>query len=907
MLLLAVPVLAQPDRIATAIDPAHRITLTGNVHPRTKTVDDLGLADPSFEIRGITLQLQPSPAQQQDLQHLLAAQQDANSPDFHHWLTPERYADRFGISAGDISKITAWLGARGLRIDSIARGRNWINFSGTASELEAAFGVHTHRYRVGGKIHYANADPPSIPAALSGLVAGVLGLDDFRMGPLASPKFNNASGGHNLVPGDIATIYNTAPLVKGGIDGTVVKVAIVGGSAINISDIRTFRSTYGLPAKDPQLVIANADPGTVAFAAAEGTLDIEWAGALAPGASIIYVYDQNPNAAVQYIVNNNLAQIMNTSYGGCESLNPGATDLIAQQANVQGITWIASTGDTGAAACDASASGSPAAASQGLSVNVPASFPEVTAVGATAFNEGSGTYWSATNGPNLASVLSYIPEVAWNDTALVGILTASGGGASIVYPKPLWQNAAGVPADGARDVPDVAFAGSPNHDGYLVYLNGTFQVFGGTSVSTPVFSGMVALLNHSLVSRGIAAQPGLGNINPTLYRLARTTTNVFHDITQGNNIVPCVAGSPNCNNGSFGFFAGPGYDQVTGLGSVDVANLASQWTIPAAVASSVIATATPNPSYTQKVTLNLAETNGGATTLTGFTFNGQDYSSQIVSFFGTSTIEAYGTISAKLALTNPTLPATSTFGFSGADPSGRTWAQQLSVQFYPAQPAGATTVAGVSNGASFKTVFAPGMIMSVFGTNFATAAQAASSLPLPDTMQGVTATVNGVTAPLYFVSSGQVNLQVPYGTAAGPAMLSINGSGGTATFPFTVQANAPGIFASAGALVPYSTGKVGDSLLIFMTGEGAVSPAIATGATPAPSTPFNQLPMPVASVAVTVGGVTAPIAFVGIPSGLAGVTQINFVIPPGVSPGVQPVIVTIGGISSPAVTLTVTR
>ena len=198
-------------------------------------------------------------------------------------------------------------------------------------------------------------------------------------------------------------------------------------------------------------------------------------------------------------------------------------------------------------------------------------------------------------------------------------------------------------------------------------------------------------------------------------------------------------------------------------------------------------------------------------------------------------------------------------------------------------------------GASFKTVFAPGMIMSVFGTNFTSTTQAASSLPLPASLQGVSATVNGITAPLYFVSSGQINV------------LSVTGTGGTATFPFTVQANAPGIFASNGALVPYATGTRGSTLLAFITGEGAVSPAIATGATPSPSTPYTQLPMPIASVSVTVAGINAPIAFVGIPSGLAVATQINFVVPSTAPIGTVPVVVTVGGISTPAVNLTITQ
>jgi uncharacterized protein (TIGR03437 family) len=863
--------------------------------------EDIGPASPATLVESITLQLRPSPAQRTALENFLAAQQDPASPDFHRWLTPEQFADRFGLSSGAIAQAASWLRSQGFRVESIARGRIWINFSGTARQLESAFGVRLHRYRLNGRIHYANANEPTMPVALAGLAQGLRGLNDFPPVSPSKPLYNSGTG-HFLVPGDLAVIYDIASVLSSGIGGSGITIGIPGGSAIQLSDIDAFRAKYGLPASEPKVVLAGADPGTVAGVMTEADIDIEWSGAIAPNASIVYAYAKNVYNAEQYLIDNNLAQVISSSFGSCEQQGSPFDNMIAQQANAQGITWVSSSGDTGAAFCDAGS-----IAKSGLSVAEPASYPEVTGVGGTTFSEGSGTYWSASNGANLASALSYIPETAWNDSPFTGTLLASSGGASVLFPKPLWQNTPGVPADGARDVPDVALSGSPNHDGYEVSTAGSFQVYGGTSVSTPVFAGMVALLNQSLLARGAVSQPGLGNINPTLYRMARTNPAAFHDVTLGNNLVPCQAGSPNCNNGQLGYFAGPGYDQVTGLGSIDFAALASQWTVPAVVPSSITATATPNPTYSTTVGFTLSETNGGATTLTGFTISGRDLSSQIASFFGTPKIEPYGTLSTQLSFSGLAVPATGIVTFSGQDPGGRAWSQQLSVQFLPAQPTSATTIVGVSNGASFKTVFAQGMILSAFGTNFATTTQAASSLPLPLSLQGVSATVNGAAAPLYFVSPGQVNLQVPYGTAPGPAMLSITGAGGTATFPFTVQANAPGIFAAGGALVPYSTGKHGDTLLAFITGEGAVSPALATGATPSPSTPYTQLPAPIASVAVTVGGLNAPIAFAGIPSGLAGATQINFVVPAGVPLGLQPVVVTVGGISSPAVWLTVTQ
>jgi uncharacterized protein (TIGR03437 family) len=222
--------------------------------------------------------------------------------------------------------------------------------------------------------------------------------------------------------------------------------------------------------------------------------------------------------------------------------------------------------------------------------------------------------------------------------------------------------------------------------------------------------------------------------------------------------------------------------------------------------------------------------------------------------------------------------------------------------------ASGATIGGVSNGASFQPAFAPGMILSVFGSQLASSTQTAAGLPLPLTLAGVSASVNGVPAPLYFVSPGQINLQVPYETGTGTAVLGVNNDGTVASSTFPVSAAAPGMFTDPNhpsALVPFSTGKRGDTLLAFITGEGLVSPELSTGASPFIATPLSLLPQPLLPVNVTVGGMPARIAFAGIPPGLAGATQINFVIPDNVPVGVQPVVVTVGGVASPPASVTV--
>ncbi|HXW13314.1 MAG TPA: hypothetical protein VEN79_02290, partial [Terriglobia bacterium] len=272
------------------------------------------------------------------------------------------------------------------------------------------------------------------------------------------------------------------------------------------------------------------------------------------------------------------------------------------QANSQGETIVAAAGDSGAADCDSSNTSTITIATHGLAVDAPASLPYVTGMGGSEFNEGSGNYWQAatsTGGDILSSALSYIPEMVWNDTAnpenTGNGLSAGGGGASTFTPsgapsKPAWQTGTGVPNDNARDVPDLSLNSSSIHDPLLICvqgscmngfrevstnpeMNNTLTVVGGTSAAAPTFAGIVALINQQM-----NAPDGQGNINPTLYSMAATSPAAFHDITVGNNKVPCQSGSTDCpSGGEIGYNAGVGYDQASGLGSIDAFNLVTAW------------------------------------------------------------------------------------------------------------------------------------------------------------------------------------------------------------------------------------------------------------------------------------------------------------------------------------------
>ena len=567
---------APPTRITRPVDVSRTVVAPGRVHPLAQAQFDQGAVDPKKQLNYMVMLMKPSPAQQADLDALLVDQQNPSSKSFRQWLTPEQFGSRFGLNSSDQSKVVAWLTAQGLSVDHVARSNNWVAFSGSAERVTAALHTPIHQFQVNGKMHFANTQVPSIPEALSDVVGGFLGLNDFPThsnAKLVTPDYTTGNT-HYLTPADFATIYDLNPLYAAGIDGTGQSIAIVGESDVLLSDIAAFRTRYGLPANAPKLVpYSTTDPGYNG-AEVEGNLDLEWAGAIAPKATIYYVYGPNAFTAIIYAVEVNAAPVISASYTTCEidADYPGYSSL-AQQGNAQGITLLAASGDAGAAGCDTQSS--EPFATRGLSVNFPAVLPEVTGVGGTIFVEGTGNYWGPTNSSTFGSALSYIPEAAWNESATSGLIS-TGGGASRLYSRPAWQAGPGVPNDTARHVPDVSFSAA-SHDAYFItYLNSNVLV-SGTSCGTPSMAAVVALLNHYQVTNKFQKTPGLGNINPQLYRMAQAVPTAFHDVTAGNNMVQCAQGSPDCLTGSLGYSAGAAYDMTTGLGSIDTNILVTQW------------------------------------------------------------------------------------------------------------------------------------------------------------------------------------------------------------------------------------------------------------------------------------------------------------------------------------------
>jgi len=754
---------ATADRIAT-MNSGRTVPLRGNMSHKALPEFDRGPVDPAMKMGTMTLLTTPTAAQMKALQQLVAQQQDRKSANYHKWITPAQWADRFGLSVADMAKITSWLKAQGFTGISPANGRNWVSFTGTAAQVQSALGSEIHKYEVNGETHYANASVPQIPAGLAGIVVGFRGLDDFQPRPhnvrrnaQVRPYYNDSMFGDLVAPGDISTIYDVAKLYAAGIDGTGQKLAVAGRTDVYLADLNDFRSGFGLSTisctpdanglvttscntTNFRYVLGGTDPGVNLSDITEADLDLEWSGAIAKNAQIIYVNSTDVFGSYYYAIDNVATlgeSVISLSYGLCEFGDNQIQTFDEPElmtANSMGITFLNSTGDTGSAECDGptntgTTSSNNNLALNGIAVSYPASSPEVTGVGGTAIDASNftSTYWGTTNGTDGGTALSYIPEISWNDDeAFLAFCTANptntfcsggngtgvaittdqlaqnaigisqgGGGVSNCatqnstftqcvsgFPQPSWQSGlvlSTVPAPAVRFSPDVSLLASPNFPGYIfctpqdAWVSGATvatstcdpggtagittaiesftSIVGGTSVSTPVFAGMVALLNQYLVTNNFQTTAGLGNINPALYYIAANNPTAMNQVTTGDSTVYCQSGTPvgqlaalicptGTNNiGSFGYNAtnadpATGYNLVTGLGSVNANTLATAYG-EATIATTISITPTSTQIFQGgSETFNIAITPSTATGVVSFFNNGS------TTAIGTTTVSA---------------------------------------------------------------------------------------------------------------------------------------------------------------------------------------------------------------------------------------------------------------------------
>jgi hypothetical protein len=741
---------AAPDRITGPIASSQLVRLSAGVPMRAQPQYDQGPVDPSLKLGSMTLLTVPSASQQKAIKQLQAQQQDPQSPQYHQWLTPEQYADRFGLSSNDIQKLTTWLRSQGFAIVTVARARNFIVFSGTAAQAETAFQTQIHNFDDNGEKRFSNVVPPSIPAALTGIVTGIRGLSNFPLRSHAlhaKPDYTEPVTGGNhywIAPGDVTTMYDLQKLYNAGITGTGYTMAVMGQTDVYLADLNDFRSIFGLPqisgctfftgtnviqtcdTTNFQYVVVtgDTDPGAPDQTGdlTEADIDLEYSNAVAQEAKIIYVNApvSGATAAWYFAVDQKISPVITLSYGICE-LGEADNGFFASDeaelslANTYGITFMNSSGDFGATECEPNNDGDPngTLATLGLAVSYPASSQYVTGVGGTMipYTEYTSTYWSANNGSTGGSVVKYIPEQGWNDaqewgaycvpnptngfctmndissweTAQTSLgIIAGGGGASNCTtvnsntgvcvsgsPQPSYQQSLKVPGQttAVRFSPDVSLLASVFWPGFIICTpvnevlgngdtssmcasgltgaGGFFSygfTFGGTSIATPMFAGIVTLLNQDVVQSGLQTQPGLGNINPTLYKLAATPANAAFNLlasstSTSSNSVFCEPGTPNfagwpaalvcpaavapATEGFFGYDASKfdpttNYNLVTGLGSVDAYNLATAWVAAATAATTTAVVSSQNPSnFGDAVTFTATVTTVGKNAPTG--------------------------------------------------------------------------------------------------------------------------------------------------------------------------------------------------------------------------------------------------------------------------------------------------
>lgn len=473
----------------------------------------------------------------------------ADQQNYGKYLTSEEFIQMFAPTQEDYDAVIAYAKGLGLNIVGTHPNRTLLNVSGPTKSIESAFNLNLDLYQqTSGRKFYAPNNDPEVPNVIASVISGVVGLDNQavwrplnRRKEMGAEMFNAVKASSfpsgplsGFAPNDIKIAYNLTGVSE---NGSGQSIALFELAAYLTSDITAYTNYFSLPPANLNNVLVDGGSGGVINA--EVALDIELALALAPH-SQIYVYE-GPNTGqgvldtYNRIATDNIAKQVSTSWGlgedraGAQILQ--AENAIFQQMAAQGQTIYAAAGDNGAYSDYPSTN---------LVVLDPASQPYIVATGGT----------TLTVNPTTGA---YVREIVWNNGLGNG---AGGGGVSGVWPIPSWQtNISTTYSKTNRNVPDIALHSNQNN-GYSIYYNGGWTIYGGTSCAAPLWAAFTALVNQQRLS---TQMPVLGFANPPLYALAKTSEATdYHDITVGNN---------------YFYQASVGYDNASGWGSFNGANL----------------------------------------------------------------------------------------------------------------------------------------------------------------------------------------------------------------------------------------------------------------------------------------------------------------------------------------------
>lgn len=455
-------------RIVASIDESKLVTFQGGVPLLARSEFDLGRTPASTQMTSVRLVLSRSAQQEAALDKFMGEQLDPSSPNYHHWLTPQQFGQLYGPADSDMATLVTWLETRGFTVQPVAPGHTSIAFSGSVSQIEAAFHTEIHSFNANGVEFLSNVSSPSIPAAIATVVTGIGQLNTIKprphyipgnmgkydseqkrlvhapgssasgLSPLLTIGSGTSTDPYNLyvVPGDAATIYNSPNIFNAAFSsgtsytGTGVTIGIGGDATIQGSTVAAYRNAFQGDTNQPIITNVASDPATCTDANSntcdqdEAYLDNEIAGGLAPGATIHFYTSANLDLAIEQAINDNTVDIFSLSFGECEAgLTTSDNGLINswwQQAATQGIAITVSSGDNGSAGCDND--NTQQTAIYGLQVSGFASTPYNIAVGGTDYSGLLGSFTtyvslSNTSSPYFRTALGYIPESTWNDSS----------------------------------------------------------------------------------------------------------------------------------------------------------------------------------------------------------------------------------------------------------------------------------------------------------------------------------------------------------------------------------------------------------------------------------------------------------------------------------------------------------